>query len=93
MDQLETPLEKWTYFLKHANDMNQIPATMKTPQELVTAFDVLEQHHWSEAELQKYYAELDVWRGAVDLERGARAEGHAEGHAEGQAKVGQKVNL
>ena len=41
----------------------------------MTAFDVLEQHHWSEAELQKYYAELDVWRGAVDLERGARAEG------------------
>ncbi len=79
LDQLETPLEKWTYFLKHANDMNQIPATMKTPQELVTAFDVLEQHHWSEAELQKYYAELDVWRGAVDLERGARAEGRAEG--------------
>jgi len=82
LDDLVTPLEKWTYFLKHANEMNQIPATMKTSQELVTAFDVLEQHRWSEAELQKYYAELNDWRCAMDLERGARAEGRVEGKIE-----------
>jgi conserved hypothetical protein (putative transposase or invertase) len=78
LDELVTPLEKWTYFLKNANEMNQVPATMKTTQELVTAFDILEQHHWNETELQKYYAELDVWRNAVDLESGARAEGEKD---------------
>ncbi|QQR49122.1 Rpn family recombination-promoting nuclease/putative transposase [bacterium] len=79
LEELETQLEKWTYLLKHAHEMSQVPATMKTDQELVTAFDVLEQHHWTEADLQKYYAELDIWRCAVDLERGARKEGREKG--------------
>lgn len=78
LEELTTPLEKWTYFLKHANEMNQIPATMKTSQELMTAFDVLEQHHWSEDELKNYYAELDEWRNAMDLEQGARTEERIE---------------
>ncbi len=46
----------------------------KVNAEKQSTLDVLEQHHWSDAELQKYYAELDLWRNAVDRERGVRAE-------------------
>lgn len=92
LDALTTPLEKWTYFLKHADEMNQIPATMKTTQELVTAFDTLEQYHWNEDELQKYYAELDVWRNAVDKERGIREEQEEE-RAEGRAEEARAIAI
>ena len=94
LDELVTPLEKWVYLFKHASDMDQVPATMKTMQELMTAFDILEQHHWSEAELQKYYAELDIWRNAVDLERGARAEGEQSAQrAIAQRLLSKKLEL
>ncbi len=101
LEELVTPLEKWTYFLKHANEMNQVPASMKTPHELVTAFDVLAQHFWSEEELQQYYAELDAWRCSLDFEQGvrreareeARAEALAEGRAEGRLEVRETVAL
>ena len=83
LDELITPLEKWTYFLKHADEMQQVPASMKSSQELATAFDVLEQYHWNETELQSYYAELDEWRCAEDMKSGFLAEGRAEGEAKG----------
>ena len=38
--------------------------------------------------MQEYYAE--IWRNAVDLETGARAEGRAEGRVEGHAEAQQK---
>jgi predicted transposase/invertase (TIGR01784 family) len=82
LDELTTPLEKWAYFLKNAEDMQQVPSNMQASQELTIAFDVLAQHHWSEAELQNYHAELDAWRCALDRELGAREESREEGRME-----------
>jgi predicted transposase/invertase (TIGR01784 family) len=74
LNELVSPLEKWIFFLKHAEEMKQIPAILKNPQEMVTAFNVLEQHNWTEIELQNYYAQLNEWRCMVDKEQGIRKE-------------------
>ena len=56
--ELETVIEKWVYFFKHAGDLNVIPDSLSEPHEIAEAFEILEQHNWTQDELDIY----DYWQ-------------------------------
>ncbi len=62
LDQLKTDTDKWFYFLKYANTLDDIPKPLQTLQE---AFNILDALQWSDADLQDYTVEQK----AADRER------------------------
>ena len=54
LEQLETILDKWVYFLKHAKDLTLIPTEFKKIKELEEAFQIATQHTWNKQELEVY---------------------------------------
>jgi len=54
LNQLETIIEKWTYFIKRAEKLDYIPNNLKEIKEIDEAYDVLIQHKWNKKELEVY---------------------------------------
>jgi predicted transposase/invertase (TIGR01784 family) len=87
--ELESILEKWIYFIKHASDLEVIPESADI-EPLREAYKIANTHSWSKEELDLY----NYWSMKDQDERGAMAfavkkaaaEGHAEGHVEGHAE-------
>ena len=83
-NQLGTVVEKWTYFFKHAGDLTVIPESLSAPHEIVEAFEILQQHNWTQDELDIY----DYWQmkeaGHRDALETAKRDGHQEGRQEGR---------
>ena len=83
-NQLGTVVEKWTYFFKHAGDLTIIPESLSAPHEIVEAFEILQQHNWTQDELDIY----DYWQmkeaGHRDALETAKRDGHQEGRQEGR---------
>ena len=73
-NQLNTILEKWVYLLKNADIMQAPPASFKES-ELDAALDILEQSHWSIAELEAYERYLDGIRSEIDRLESVKQEG------------------
>ncbi|MDZ5762736.1 PD-(D/E)XK nuclease family transposase [Candidatus Cyrtobacter comes] len=97
IEELETPEEKWCYFLKNANDPDD--DLIKNSKEVIKkAYRELETHHWSKEELRKYEQEEKYARDAMARERyvimeaksEAREEGVKEGIKEGMEKGMEK---
>jgi predicted transposase/invertase (TIGR01784 family) len=88
--ELETILDKWLYFLKHARALEVIPANVDTAP-LRTAYEVANQFGWSREELELY----DYWDMKAQDEHGAieaaAAKGRAEGRAEGEQTKAQEI--
>jgi predicted transposase/invertase (TIGR01784 family) len=93
-NQLETIADKWLYFLKHADDLQQIPANADTPA-LQQAYQIAAQHHWTEEELDIYEAQGLKLGKARNVIETAREDGVAEGLAKGelQGKLTVAKNL
>jgi predicted transposase/invertase (TIGR01784 family) len=64
--ELETMLEKWVYFIKHAPDLSVVPASADTPP-LRAAYEVANRFGWSREEMELY----DYWSMKEQDERGA----------------------
>ena len=88
-EELASTIDKWVYFLKHTKDLEVIPKQLSTPKELKEAFEIAEQHNWTEEELDLY----DYWElkdaSHIDALETARKEGKEEGKEEGR-KEGRK---
>lgn len=54
--ELETPAEKWIYFLQHADDLDHVPDNTNIPA-LQEAYEVAAQHTWTREELDIYEAQ------------------------------------
>lgn len=63
--ELETILEKWVYFLKHADELEVVPASADTDP-LQAAYEVANTFGWSREELELY----DYWGIRAQDERG-----------------------
>jgi len=85
-DDLETVIEKWVYFIKHADNLEVIPGGLKDTPEIVDAFNIADQHNWTKEELEIY----DYWQmqeaSHQDAMRTARKDGLEEGFKEGEEK-------
>ncbi len=84
---MQTIIEKWLYFFKHAGDLTMIPEALSDPHELVEAFEILEQHTWTRDELDIY----DYWQmkeaGHQDAIETARRDGRQDGRQEGRKET------
>lgn len=54
LEELETVLDKWVYFLKHAQDLTIIPKEFENIKEFEEAFQIASQHTWNKQELEVY---------------------------------------
>ena len=54
LEQLTSIEDKWYYFLKHADESDDIDEVLANHPEIKEAYEVLDRHHWNEAELQYY---------------------------------------
>jgi predicted transposase/invertase (TIGR01784 family) len=78
--ELETIEEQWYYFLKHAEESNDINAALANNPEIREAYDVLERAHWTESELMAY----DQIAMSIADARGALIAARQEGLEEGR---------
>lgn len=91
---LATVTDKWLYFLKHADDLQQIPLSADTPA-LQEAYQIAAKHHWTQEELDIYESEgLRLGRNRNELET-ARLDGLEEGLKEGieKGKLEGKIEI
>ena len=82
LEQLNTILDKWIYFLKHADNFQEIPDPLKNPI-MKEAFNVLAQGSWSIRELEAYDRYLDSFRSSASQLETAEEIGMAKGRAQG----------
>jgi predicted transposase/invertase (TIGR01784 family) len=78
LNQLETLLEKWVYFLKSASKLDEVPENLKGVVPLERAFQIAERTNLTELELEEITREemfIQDQRGAITL---ARQEGQIE---------------
>ncbi len=79
LDELETQIDKWLYFFKHADSLETIPQQFATSKEFKEAFHVIEQSLWTTAELKAYQRSLDALNRDFRLQEGIFDEGLAKG--------------
>jgi predicted transposase/invertase (TIGR01784 family) len=92
IDELISIEDKWYYFLKHADESNDINEILAKHPEIKEAYSVLDRYHWTEEELQ-YYEKLMMneadMHGTLEA---AKKEGLQEGLQEGK-KEGKREGL
>jgi len=54
MHALESPIDKWTYFIKHSEKLHVIPDFANEDEGLKTAFIEADKYQWSKEELKAY---------------------------------------
>jgi len=54
MHKLDTPIDKWTYFIKHSEELNVIPDFANEDEGLKIAFIEADKYQWSKEELKSY---------------------------------------
>ncbi len=92
VEALTTPLDRWLYFLRHAQDLDTeaLPAALDVP-EVRWALGDLVMISQSDQERERYEARLkwqrDVYTALVEAREQGRAEGEAKGEAKGRAEV------
>jgi predicted transposase/invertase (TIGR01784 family) len=70
LDAIDSVIDQWAYFLKHAGEVDEIPSELKENKEIVRAFEILEQAKFTKQELGIYNALVDQYRtevGRIDI--------------------------
>jgi predicted transposase/invertase (TIGR01784 family) len=85
LEQLETRLDKWLYFIKNLEDLQSIPELLKDDV-FINAFETAKLANLSEGERETYQESLKVLRDNFAAFSTARNEGKIEGEAIGEAR-------
>jgi predicted transposase/invertase (TIGR01784 family) len=99
IDELETHIEKWMYFFKHATHTDPEELEKITGSDMIIgqAYKVLDQYYWSEEELCAYErekkSELDAKAMLAFATNSGKAEGLIEGEAIGIKRVAKNMLL
>jgi predicted transposase/invertase (TIGR01784 family) len=107
IDELVTPIDKWTYFIKNATKLTFIPEFAQADEGLKTAFIAADKHNWTKEEWITYDNTMIQARDviqeklfviekaeAIGLEKG-RIKGKIEGKIEGnlEGKIEKEIEL
>lgn len=60
IEQLDSEIDKWLFFMNQADEFEKIPAELQDAQKFQDAFHLLERMRWTERELDEYLAEADA---------------------------------
>jgi predicted transposase/invertase (TIGR01784 family) len=101
IDQLETIVDKWSYFFKHAEEVSEQDVSRIVDHDLIfeRVFHELDRFSWSDEELLTYdqaekYEEAFLASLAFQFDEGlakGKAEGLVQGKAEGEKAMAQKI--
>ena len=91
LEELETILDKWIYFIKNASDLTLIPKQYENIQEFQEAFDIATQTTWNAKELEVYeYMSLKEFD-EINALRTAESKGMQKGIEKGMEK--EKIDI
>jgi predicted transposase/invertase (TIGR01784 family) len=80
--ELETPIDQWTYFIKHSEELHVIPDFANADEGLKTAFIEADKYKWSREEIIAYdnvtIKEADERQEKVKVSEAARLKGREE---------------
>jgi predicted transposase/invertase (TIGR01784 family) len=86
LNQLNTILDKWIYFIKNAQDLTLIPKEYKDLEDFTEAFEVAKQTSWDKDELKIYdYIALKEFD-EINALRTAEDKGYNKGYNKGKNK-------
>lgn len=83
LDELQTNMDKWLYFLKKAESLTVVPVQFAQSPEFKEAFEVIEQSLWTPEERRAYLKSLDDLHKNSRLQAGIFEEGFEEGMQKG----------
>ena len=88
LNELNTILDKWIYFIKNASNLTLIPKEFKDKKEFIKAFEIASQYNWNKKELEVYeyiaLKEFDRLNEIETAEEKGRMKGRIEGKIEGK---------
>ncbi|MEM0992754.1 MAG: Rpn family recombination-promoting nuclease/putative transposase [Bacteroidota bacterium] len=94
VEELETLIEKWIFFIKNAENLAVIPENTED-EGLIEAYKDADKHSWKKEELIAYdnasIAEQDARGRLIAAEKKGKAEGKIEGKEEGKQEEQQAV--
>lgn len=94
LDNLESILDKWVFFIKNAKKLDLVPESFKE-QEFQEAFDIAIQHKWSKRELEIYeyivLKEMDEKNALETAEKKGVKRGREEGEKETKIEIAKKL--
>jgi len=91
LDELQTNMDKWLYFLKKAESLTMIPTQFAHLPEFKEAFEVIEQSLWTPEERRAYLKSLDALNKNNRLQAGIFEEGLEEGELREKEKITIKM--
>jgi len=86
LDELETILDKWIYFIKHASDLKMIPKEYKDLKEFEEAFEIAQEMTYNEKEMEIYEYILKKERDDLNALYTAKKKGWKMGWEQGLEK-------
>ena len=86
LTQLEGIIDKWVYFLKNAQSLHDIPKELANTSEIVSAFEIADQHGWDAEELEVFEYWLMKEEEQIDILESRERKGREEGREEGREK-------
>ncbi|NOQ36653.1 MAG: Rpn family recombination-promoting nuclease/putative transposase [Methylococcaceae bacterium] len=97
LNQLDSLLDKWVYFLKNTQDLTLIPTEFKNIKAFDEAFKIATQHTWNKKELDVYdyiaLKEYDEINAIKTAEEKAIKKGIEQGRAKEKIKVAEGLLL
>ena len=85
IEELQTLMDKWIYFIKNAENIEVMPSDIKD-EGLQTAYDAADKHNWSPIEMKEYIKagirDADMVQERIFAHKQGKTEGKAEGKAE-----------
>jgi predicted transposase/invertase (TIGR01784 family) len=85
--ELETAIDKWVWFIKHAPDLEVIPHHAQSEPALLHAYETADRHGWTVDEWELYESCAMRRRGEHDLLEQTRLEGVREGMQQGEGSL------
>jgi predicted transposase/invertase (TIGR01784 family) len=93
LEELESMMEKWCYFFKHAPETTQEELRQLTEDEPIIqeAYEAVDRYGWNEQELMRYEQETKSEMDALALLRHSEEQGRVQGKIEGKIEVAKKM--
>ena len=95
LKELNSIIDKWTYFIKNAKKLEIIPKEFENITEFKEAFTIANQYNWSKDEMEVYnymnLKELDEINALKTAEMKGKVEGKIEGKMEEKIEIAKKL--
>ncbi len=93
LDELKSGTDKLLYFLKNADEFEEVPVQLQDDENIIEAFHVLERSRWSDLELYDYIRKQEEIDKELRQEQGFKEIGRQEGRQEGAREAAELIAI